>query len=205
MSDSILTIVASAPPRRRATAAALRPWLGASDAPSDNDLNALIGQVSDLISGACGGRAFGRESFREVFRPACPLECLVLHRFPVVAISSVVVDGTTLAEGVGFEVNAAAGLVYRLSGEARCAWRSTKITVEYAAGWLLPSQEGCDLPGDLRRICIDRVVRMRAGKGRDPNIRSEGSQDIGQIAYFDPGKLSAEEIAALTPYKVYRL
>ncbi|MDB5380227.1 MAG: hypothetical protein JWR00_4673 [Rubritepida sp.] len=205
MSDSILTVVTPAPDRRLATAADVRPGLGPSDTISDNDLNALIGQVSDLISSACNGRVFGRESLREVFRPARWCGSLILSRDQVATITSLVADGATLTEGTDFEVDAKAGLVNRLAGNARCSWRAVKVTVEYAAGWLLPSQGGSDLPGDVRRVCIDRVTRIRAASGRDPNVRSESSQDVGQVSYFDPDKLSAQELCDLAPYKVYRL
>lgn len=205
MSDSILTVVTRAPDRRLATAADVRAEMKLSGTPSDNELNGLIAQASDLIAGSCGGRVFGREALREIFRPVGPLQPLILRRDTVIAVTSIAADGVQLTADADFELEARSGLLYRLAGDARSPWRSRKITVEYSAGWLLPSQEGCDLPSDVRRVCIERVVRMLGARGRDPNIRSEGAQDVGQISFFDPNKLSDEERNALAPYKVHRL
>jgi hypothetical protein len=205
VSDSILTVVTKAPDRRLATAADVRPWLMPSDAPSENDLNAMISRVSDLISGACNGRVFGRESLLEVFRSVRGLDALVLSRDPVATITSLVADGSTLVEGTDFEVDFAAGLVYRLAGDARCSWRASKVSIAYTAGWLLPSQDGSSLPGDVQQVCIDRVVRMRGGRGRDPNVRSESTDGVDSVSYFDQDKLSSQEEAALAPYMIYRI
>lgn len=202
MSD-ILSVVAAAPDRMLATAGDVRPWLVPSDSPSDDELKAQIARTSDVISDLCGGRVFARETVREIFRAAGRMKPLILARHPVAAVISVVADGATLAEGTDFEVEADAGIAHRLSGGVRCVWRATTVTIEYAAGWLLPSQDQCDLPGTLRDICINRVVRARGGKGRDPNIRSESTEGIDSISFFDPNKLSVEEDKILAPYRIH--
>ncbi|WP_160119646.1 hypothetical protein [Rhodovarius lipocyclicus] len=203
MSDSILTVVTPAPDRLLATAADVAAALGLSDSPPG--IGALILRASDAISGACNGRVFGREAVRETFRPAGPMKPLILGRDRVHAVTSVVLDGTTLVEGTDFEVDQPAGILHRLSGDARCAWRAAKVVVEYSAGWLLPSQDGSDLPGDVRGICIDRAARMYQGQGEDLRIRSESAEGVGNVSYFDPDKLNAPELDALAPYHLYRL
>jgi len=203
MSDSILTVVTPAPDRLLATAADVVAALGLSEVPAG--LGALILRASDSIAGACNGRVFGRETVRETFRLSCPVKPLMLARDRVHAVTSVVLDGATLVEGVDFEVDGPAGLLHRLSGDARCAWRAAKVVVEYSAGWLLPSQDGSDLPGDVRGICIDRAARAYQGQGEDQRIRSESAEGVGQVSYFDPDKLSAPELAVLAPYHLYRL
>ncbi|RVT99094.1 hypothetical protein EOD42_03025 [Rhodovarius crocodyli] len=203
MSDSILTVITPAPDRLLATAADVAAQLGLSNPPPG--IGPLILRASDAIAGACNGRVFGRETVRETFRLSCPLKPLMLARDRVHAIASVVVDGTTLVEGADFEVDGPAGLLHRLSGDARCAWRAAKVVVEYSAGWLLPSQDDSDLPGDVRGICIDRAARAYLGQGEDLRIRSESAEGVGNVSYFDPDKLSTPELVALAPYHLYRL
>lgn len=208
MSGSILTILTPAPDRRLATAEDVRAELKLSDKALDTALNGLILQASDTIASGCGGRVFGRENLREIFR-SVRAEWLVLARDPVSAVTSIVADGATLVEGTDFEIDLRAGILYRLSGDARISWRASKVTVEYAAGWLLPSQAGpADvgaLPGDVRRVCIERVARIWNGQGRDAAIRSESTDGVDSISYFDPEKLSTDESDRLRGYKVVLL
>lgn len=205
MPGSILTVLTPAPDRRLATAVDVRAELMLPGGTFDNDLNGLILQASDTIASGCGGRVFGREGLRETFR-SVRTEELVLARDPVAAVTSIVADGSTLVEGTDFELDAMAGILYRLAGDSRCAWRVSKVTVEYEAGWLLPSQAGAGdvgaLPTDVRRICIERVARAWNGRGRDATIRSEGTDGVDSISYFDPDKLSTDEADRLRGYKV---
>jgi hypothetical protein len=201
MPDSILTVLTPAPDRLLATSADVAKQLMRPGEPPAEDFEDLISQASDTIATLCNGRTFGRESLREVFRGARSVNGLILARHPVAMVTTLVADSVSLIEGTDFEVDAPAGIVHRLSGDARRCWSAGKITVEYTAGWLLPSQDGCDLPGDVRRLCINRVARMWSAKGRDPSLRSESTEGIDSVSYFDPDKLSAEEEETLRGYR----
>lgn len=207
MSQSILTIVAAASERKLATVDAVVRELAlpAGATPADH-VTDLLNAASGAIESHCR-RCFARETLREVFRGLSASE-VILARFPVAEIVSVVVDGSALAEGVDFEADAS-GVLYRLSGDTRVAWRAGKLTVEYAAGWLLPGQSGANLPADISRACVLLAAAGYHAAGRDPMLRSESSQDVGQVSYLDPREgmeaMPPQAAALLAPFRVVTL
>ena len=156
MPRGILTVLTPAPDRRLASAADVHTELGLSGEPSDNDLNPRILQASDAIATACGGRVFGRESLREVFRVSSPAAALILARAPLVAIASLSVGDTLLTEGTDFEVEVEAGIIHRLAGDCRSSWCASTVTVAQKGEISLRCCEGVYLVfGAERRAPID--------------------------------------------------
>jgi hypothetical protein len=109
----------------------------------------------------------------------------MFSRSPVASISSVVEDGITLAAS-DYEADLQAGLIWRLADDYRVKWSGRKITISYSAGYILPSDAGRNLPQDIQRACVLMVTAQYNARGRDPMIRSESAQDVGQATYLDP-------------------
>ncbi|HEV7455917.1 MAG TPA: hypothetical protein VGN96_04010 [Roseococcus sp.] len=153
-------------------------------------------------------RVWGRATVQETFRAVGhDREALLLSRCPVVAVASVLVDGTALAPE-GFEVDAEAGILYRLDGDERRGWRARAVVVTYTAGYLLPGQAGRDLPADVERAARLLVTAAYEARGRDPMLRSESVQGVGAVSYLDP-RAGAEDMppqaaALLSPYRMLR-
>jgi hypothetical protein len=179
--------------------------LGLSGTTEAGYLQRQIAQASATIASWCG-RAFAQETVREVWRPDRWVESLSLARFPVTSIASVIEDGTTLA-ATDYEVAPESGLLYRLSGDERTTWRARKITVQYTGGYILPEQPNRTLPHDVQRACILMVAAAYLAKGRDPMLRSESAQDVGQVSYLDPRagmeSMPPQAAALLQPYRVF--
>ncbi len=185
MTSSILTVTGAAASRDLCTLAAVKAELGISTTTFDVDLAGRIVQASAAIESYCSC-AFPRETVQEVFRPERPISALLLSRSPVSSITSIAAGAATLVDGTDFEADLKAGIVFRLCSDERYAWRDRKITVVYAAGYILPGNAGENLPSDIQRACILTVASAHLGRGRDAMIRSESAQDVGLVSYLDP-------------------
>lgn len=92
---------------------------------------ALEEMASDMIDNALGRPAEGGTEITETHRlpPGIPRNELILDRFPVSAVGSVVEDGTTLAEGTDYLEDLDAGILTRIldaDGIER-SWETGKI------------------------------------------------------------------------------
>jgi uncharacterized phiE125 gp8 family phage protein len=184
--DSIVTVITLPAATRLATLEALKAELSipASDPTSDVALEGLLDQASAATARWCG-LAMARQTLREAFRLWRPLEVLVLSCGPVAAITAVTEAGTAVA-AENWEADLASGLLWRLSAGERCRWIATGIVVDYAAGWLLPGQDGRDLPPEIERACILAAAAMWHARGRDPLLRSEAVEGVGSTSFLDP-------------------
>jgi hypothetical protein len=205
MADSLLTILTPATSTVLTDLASVQTELGLSGQDEAPYLNAQIAAASAAIASWCG-RPFARETVQEVFRPEGCMQALSLARFPVTTLTSVVEDGTTLT-AADYELDAESGLLWRLSSDARVAWRARKITLTYTAGYLLPDDGGRTLPHDVQRACVLMVAAQYNARGRDPMLRSEGAQGVGQTSYLDPRAgmeaMPPQAAALLQPYRIY--
>jgi hypothetical protein len=157
----------------------------------DEALQGYIGRASDVIARHCK-RAFGLETVSEQFRlDQCQLE-LILTRFPVVEITSIVEDATTLA-GTDYEADKATGMVKRLHGDRPCYWSPGKITVVYSAGYELPA----GAPEALQQACLQLVKSFYLGADRDPLIRSESVTPMSSASYFGGSEYLPPDVIGL--------
>ena len=99
-------------------------------------------------------------------------ERLFLRCWPVVSIVSVTIDGAETLDTAHYRFDPEIGVVYRLteSGYPRRWWCRKSIAIEYVAGYLLPADDGRDLPASLEAACIDLVASYWASRGRDPAL-----------------------------------
>lgn len=203
MAYSLLTVTTAATNTALTDMASVQAELSLTSPEDDSYLQAQISAASSAISSWCN-RVFARESLQEMWRPESPVEVLMLSRTPVVAIASVVEDGITLS-ATEYEADLQAGLVWRLADDYRVKWSGRKITLLYSAGYILPSDAGRNLPQDIQRACVLLVTAQHNARGRDPMIRSESAQDVGQATYLDPRAgmeaMPPQAAALLSPYR----
>jgi uncharacterized phiE125 gp8 family phage protein len=175
LTSARLTVVTPATSTLLATLAAAKAELGITGTDDDSILTRFLTQASATIPQYCH-RVFAQEIVAEVFRltdgewPAS----LLLRRYPVTAIASVVADGTTLAM-TEYEVDSETGLLWHLCEDERLPWWwYQKLVVTYTAGYVLPTS----VPGDLERCCLDLVKFWYFARSRDPALRSEKILDV---------------------------
>jgi uncharacterized phiE125 gp8 family phage protein len=202
---SILTIItpASAANQRLCTLAAVKAELGISGAGEDTALDLLRDSASAAIASWCG-RVLAEEVVQQLWRPICWAEVLILRRRPVTAISSITEDGVAVAAG-DRELDADAGMLWRLSSDARSTWRASKIVASYTAGYRVPDQASPTLPADIQRAAVLTVAAMYHARGRDPSLRSESSEGVASRSWLDPRSgmeaLTPQAAGLLAPYR----
>lgn len=186
---SILTVVDPAASRRLAALPTIKRELEITGGADDLFLQDLIAQASAAIEGWCN-RVFAREGLAETFRLGRARPVLHLARWPVVAITSVVEDGTTLGSAE-YESDPASGELWRLDGDdGRTGWYGGKVVVAYQAGYALPGAIDRDLPDDLERACIETVKARWFARLRDPLAKSEQVQGVASTNYWVPNDSS---------------
>lgn len=200
---SILTVTVPASSTALTDLASVQAELSLPGSEDAGYLQTQIAASSAAIASWCS-RVFARETVQEVWRPEIPTEFLMLARVPVASITSVIEDGVTLSAS-DYEVDPASGFLWRLSSDQRSWWRARKITVTYAGGYILPPAQGRTLPEDVQRACVLMVAAQYNARGRDPMLRSEAAQDVGQVSYLDPRAgmeaMPPQAAALLQPYR----
>lgn len=179
----------------------------AHEAIGDNsaDVTNLILRVSAALTRACNVRASAAtpptlrsEPVRDTFRLKCWTDRLVLSRRPVTTMTSVVEDDTTLSPA-DYELDAASGVLHRLSGDVYARWLARKIVVSYTAGWVT-------VPDELKLAAMKLAgVFYSEGQRVDPSIKREITPDVREVEYWvSPSSDSAlpqDVLDLIAPYR----
>jgi uncharacterized phiE125 gp8 family phage protein len=199
----MLTVVTPAASTRLATLAQVKAELSITGDDSDTYLGDLLDQASAAIASHCR-RVFGLEEVSETIRLLRHTGSLLLARAPVAAVASVTED-SNLLDAAEYELDAPAGMLFRLIGDCLARWCARKVVVQYTAGWSLPNDESANLPADIRRACVLYVTSMHEAQGRDPMVRAEQQEGVGQVSYIataDMGCLPPQVEALLAPWRL---
>jgi len=191
---SILTITAPAANTDLITPADVIADLDIEDDGNHSLLYDDIHAVSAAIVGFIG-RDLALATYSQQFRDVRG-EVLMLSRIPVTAIVSVTEAGTPLA-AEQYELDPAAGLLYRLSEDRRTTWRCSKVVVAYKAGYKLPGDDGFEkgrigsLPADIDKAAVIACRALWNARGNDPMVKREaipGVSDEERWVGTDPGQ-----------------
>jgi uncharacterized phiE125 gp8 family phage protein len=191
MPNSILTVTEAATDFDIVDLAAIKSALGIVDSNEDAALTDFLGRASDVIARHCR-RAFALETVQEQFRLDRWREELILSRYPVVEVTSIVEAGLSLA-GTDYEVDKAKGMLTRLYQDRPCWWPAQKIVVTYRAGYDLPT----GAPEALQQACIQLVKSYYMASDRDPMVRSESVDNISAASYFVTADYLPPDVSAL--------
>ncbi|GBD48095.1 hypothetical protein [Methylopila sp. Yamaguchi] len=204
----MLTVVESATSRRLTTVEHVRMDLGlGSQTPSDAQVERFIDQASAAAERFCR-RTFARETVLQTIR-ACDLNrALLLERGPVSSVETVTWNGSAISSA-DYETDR--GFLWRLSAASgrRMFWGGSVLAVRYVAGYVLPGETGADLPADVERAVIQLVGAALSTQGRDPLVKSEDVDGVGEITFWVPGArsqlASPEAETLLRPYRLARV
>jgi hypothetical protein len=174
----MLTVTAAAPNYDLTLLATVKSELGIVSRDEDENLARWITRASKAISKHCH-RVFLQETVVETIRLRGPAEDLLLDRYPIGDITSIVECDVSLTAD-DYEVNAESGMVTRLRGGNPTCWACGRIVVTYTGGY-----ERTDLPEDVEGAAIALVKQYRFAAERDPQIRSEQIEGAGAQSYFD--------------------
>lgn len=196
----MLTVITPAMNTRLTTVATVKAELGITGSIEDSWIGAVIDRASDTIARWCN-RVFAQETVGQVIRLQHPDDALVLARFPVVAVTSVTVNGTALT-GDEYEADANTGSLHRLDANGdRSPWPAGKITVTYAAGYVLPGDDGRDLPHDIEWATMLLVKTDYFARQRDPCKKTEVIEGMGRDEWFGGGAVIVTVQPLLAPYR----
>lgn len=202
--NSILTVTAAATNRLLITVEQVKTELAIADSNSDAQIETLRRRASQAIVSYCN-REFARDAVSEVFRDVAA-ECLNLsagfpdpvHIAGYCEIASVTEDGRVLTSDQ-YEIDAGAGLLYRLYFDHRCSWYARKVTVEYATGYILPDDSNSNLPEDVQGAALELIKAARFNAARDPALRSENIlSGLYSYTLFDPTNADDQWPTAVT-------
>lgn len=199
----MLEIITPAESRDLTTLEVVKAECGITDTASDTRIERLITQASVAIGSWCC-RAFAGEEVRETLQDQ-PSRCphRVLSRHPIISITSITIDGTTI-DPSGYQVNTALGLIYRRINSKAALWERGETVVTYTAGYVLPPDDERDLPEDVEAACIMMVrTALATSSPDDTRIRSKTVEGVGGRTYFET---SADAVppaaqALLEPYR----
>lgn len=147
-------------------------------------INALISRASDFIK-TYTNRVFAKETVTETLvSTGAPI--LVLSRTPIVSITSVTFDNTTVIDPSEYVIeDAGAGFLYREKGWAGTQFDVGSFTrlrsrygrydwkVQYVGGYDLPPSTSANLPADVGQACIELVKYWFLNRSRDGRIVRE--------------------------------
>jgi hypothetical protein len=110
---------------------------------------------------------------------------LLLKRYPIVSVASVVEDGATL-DPSNYEFDAQSGRITRLSLDQFSPWRASKTVITYQAGYVLPPDTAATLPVDLH-LAARRLASLfyRTTSEREPGLKSEIIPGVIEKQYWD--------------------
>lgn len=220
--SGILSVITPAATTALTTLAAVKTDLGLTTSTDDDYLTSLILRVSGTIAGWIG-RPLGVQSLVETCRQAhgsyhafypyppsygarssLASRPLVLSCVPVVAISDVSEDGTSLTTD-DYEIDSASGLLWRLSGSVRCAWAASSVVVTYDAGFVLPQDGGTrTLPIAVEEAALSLIRNNYHARYRDPQVILELTEGVGRTGWSPTLSTTALDDgikALLAPYR----
>lgn len=180
----MITIEEPADDRSLLTLDEIKAAVGETGTSNDVALEALILQVSDMVSDFCGIASDGinpptllAEEISETVRLSCQQPALSLARRFVSEIDTVTVAGTELLESE-YELDAASGILrYLDSTDSVVAWPAGKTVVVYTAGFAAA-------PEPVKAAAKELARYVWNAEGANPHLRAETHDGFGSFQYF---------------------
>lgn len=172
----------------------LNTALAVTGSTDHSKVRRCLTQASDVISRWCN-RIFPIETLQETFQARDRPSHLVLARYPVVEIVSIIECDATLAPS-DYHVDRETGVLLRLNSGRFWAWPAGNVVVTYRAGY-------ATIPGAVQRAAELLVARFHWFDGADMLVRSVDVPDVSSRSYLDhpAGHLPAEVEALLSDYR----
>lgn len=206
----MLTVTTPATTFDLITLASVKSVLGIVNGSDDAFLKDAITQASDVIARHCK-RVFAAETVEETFRLDQSHNDLVLARYPVTSIVSIV-EGVTefdlfntddMNRSLDYELNGESGVLRRLGGDGTRDgwWAATRIVVAYKAGFDLPTAA----PEALKKAATRLTKAYWDTADRDLSLRSADISGVGIQTYLDFEHLPYDAEALLVPFRNLRI
>jgi hypothetical protein len=203
-----ITVVTANTNKKLVTLSQFKDMLGITGSTNDALINSIISRVSAFVETYCN-RKFSKQTIKETL-PMEGSRNIVLSRFPVISITAIKYDGTTVPVA-DYALNVPdAGLVFAKNG-----WNHTSgeysYEVEYEYGYVLPSESATNytLPDDIVQAVLQLCKSAYLTRQTHPNAKSEEVPDVhrtvfagGDLAGTSLNQLMSEDVVMLlAPYR----
>lgn len=89
--------------------------------------------------------------------------------------------------GFPYKINKGTGKIVKLMGYNLSQFLANHVVIRYTAGWILPGQEGENLPNDIQGAailhCSHKLEQLRNADSDMARIRSEHIEGVGRVEY----------------------
>ncbi len=210
-----LTITTEASTVKLTSLEFIKSELAIDDQDSDLQLRRFIDQASSFIP-SYTNRVFCKETVIETLG-ANGDAILILERTPIVSISAISFDGTTISSTTFSIEDADAGFLFRDVGwQDTQIWRSDitlrpthrfrkKWSVSYTAGYVChgSTQGDQNLPADIERAATDLVKSWYLSREQDSNVKRERTGDASETRFDnkESAGLPPGVMRLLAPYR----
>lgn len=171
--------------------------IAASETTKDAWLSRAISQQSSVIANYCR-RVFHAEHLLEATLPVnrglyggalSNSDVLQLQRWPIVAITSLVENGSEIVAGTDYSADLASGQALRLSSGCARPWALAPLTVSYIAGYTAEAAETSTVAASVAvakasAFVFDRGVTFING---DDLSKVDGAPGLGEYAVSSAG------------------
>ena len=167
----------------------------------DDVLSRLIHQQSAAAETYCN-RVFAKETLVDHLRlyGQWAVGNLILSRYPVESITSIVEDDVTLDAAL-FDFDPATGIVWRLDASGYPQPFYSNVVATFVAGYELLAE----LPHDIERAVILMVKQAWYARTRDPLVKSEDVPGVLRqdfwVGTVGENALPPEAASLLDPYR----
>lgn len=193
-----VTITSASTDFRLTTLSRVKDELSISSTSSDAYLSTLILEASDFITDYTN-RDFAKQAYTESIG-ATGTPMMVLDRAPIVSISQIRYNGSTVSSTAYSISNANAGTIQKDDGWADSQIYHQNINafptgyakklweIDYVAGYKLPNSTDTGtsapaLPYDIQRACVEIVKASYLRKGQDPMVKSQKTGDASETLF----------------------
>lgn len=202
--------------------ATLKAALGITGSSEDTRLEGLIRAATAQIEAWCRVGLTRQTVTNELHQTQGGVE-YVLGRVPVVSVTSIVIDSSTVPSSQIVIANANAGVIRiddaysptapyvgQISQDPVLRWAEYSTAITYVAGWITAQQETDgvgtrNLPYDLEEACLRQAAYLRRSFQSDGPVSSERLGDASISYAIDAMAVSGGVCAAasqlLTPYR----
>lgn len=180
--------------------------LAVTSTTDDAYITGLIARASNAIANHCG-RVFGYQLVTEIFRygagsyigpsaqSVAPYGTPLAAQFKPVIFSLAPVRALTINENADpaltgstdYDLDAPAGLAWRVRSGLRSWWGVPTVTASYGSGYVLPNDSAITgvsaLPGAVEEACISLVRTAYMRRGRDPSVILDLVEGVGRTGY----------------------
>lgn len=216
-----LSVTTDAESKKLTTLDSVKDALGITGSDDDTLINTMIDSASRRIASFCG-REFARQVLSETM-PGYGDNTLMLSQTPVVTLTSVAYQGTTIDSGNYELSNRDTGEIFNDYGFQDTAKhirgvgdipdpasRKNDYTVVYTAGYYLPSfseggsgvaptDPGLILPVDIQLAATELAKSIYLGRNRDQSVKQEAATNVGSVTYHG-GSSASEQHGGLPPF-----